>query len=150
MTRSSLRVGAAIIAGAGVLAGASIAAAVPSTMPAAAPTGANIGNQLQYQVKSSLLGQTKGGKYFYMSNGGGYVQVGPASYPGYDTVQTVTITPPSGQQIIQGMATVSGGDLGSMIIKGTTTTASKYTINIRFPGSQGTPGKLYFRLQLSN
>lgn len=150
MTRTTLRTGIAVLAGAGLLAGASVAMAVPSTMPAAAPTAAGIGNQIQQAVPAAKLLQKSALSYFYMSNGGGQVKISASTFKTYDTFQTVTITPPSGQQVIQGMATISGGDLGSMIILSTSSSAKAYTIKLKYPGSQGTPGKLTWRLQLSN
>ena len=151
MNRNTLRTGAAIVAGIGVLAGASGALAVSSTMPAASPVGGNSGNQLQFAVPASKLMQTKALSYFYMSNGGGQVKISgeTQSASGFVGSQTLTITPPSGQTIIQGMATISGGDLGSMIIKSTSSSAKSYVIKVQYPGNQGTPGKLTFRLQLS-
>ena len=148
MNRNTLRTGAAIVAGIGVLAGASGALAVSSTMPAAAPTGADSSAPLQYSVPKGKLLQKKAVSYFYMSNGGGQVKITAPTFKGYDTFQTVTITPPSGQTVIQGMSTISGGDLGSMIIQSTSSSSSTYTIKLKYPGSQGTPGTLTFRLQM--
>jgi hypothetical protein len=148
MNRTTLRNSVAIVAGIGVLAGASGALAVSSTMPAASPVGGNSGNQLQFSVPANKILQKKAVSYFYMSNGGGQVKITAPTFKGYDTFQTATITPPSGQTVIQGMSTISGGDLGSMIIQSTSSSSSAYTIKLKFPGSQGTPGKLTFRLQL--
>ena len=150
MNRMSLRTGTAVLTGIAVLAGASGALAISSTMPAASPVGGNVGNQLQFAVPSAKLGQTKALSYFYMSNGGGQVKISGETQnaSGFVGSQTLTITPPSGQTVIQGMATISGGDLGSMIIKSTSTSSTSYVIKVQYPGNQGTPGKLTFRLQL--
>jgi hypothetical protein len=85
-----------------------------------------------------------------MSNDGGQVKISGETQnaSGFVGSQTLTITPPSGQTVIQGMATISGGDLGSMIIKSTSTSSKSYVIKVQYPGNQGTPGKLTFRLQL--
>ena len=85
-----------------------------------------------------------------MFNDGGQVKISGETQNASGCVgsQTLTITPPSGQTVIQGMATISGGDLGSMIITSTLTSSKSYVIKVQYPGNQGTPGKLTFRLQL--
>jgi len=100
-------------------------------------------------VPNATLGGSAS-SYFYLSNGGGKVSISKVVTKGFDSTQTVTITPPSGKTLNQGLATISGGDLGSMIIRSTQTTNSAYKINLAFPGEQGRQGTLTFRLQLFN
>jgi hypothetical protein len=85
-----------------------------------------------------------------MSNGGGKVTITKLVTKGYDGSQTVTVTPPSGSRIVQGFATISGGQLGAMVIKSTQSTSTAYKINLAYPGEQGTPGQLTFRIQLGD
>ena len=54
----------------------------------------------------------------------------------------------SGMTILQGFATISGGNTGSRLITSTKTAPAAYTIKLSEPGEQGTPGKLTFRIQV--
>jgi hypothetical protein len=84
-----------------------------------------------------------------MSDDGGQVKISGETQnaSGCGGSQILTITPTSGQTVIQGMATISGGDLGSMITTSTSTSSATYVIRVQYPGIQGAPGKLTFRLQ---
>jgi hypothetical protein len=139
---------AAVITGGLLVGGAFAGATTPQTMPAKDPT---VMNQpaIQRAVPMNRLGGNAS-SYFYLSNGGGKVTITKLVTKGFDGTQSVTITPPSGSQIIQGFATISGGDLGSMVIKSTQSTAKSYKINLAYPGEQGRMGTLTFRLQLGD
>jgi hypothetical protein len=68
---------------------------------------------------------------------------------GFNGFQTITLTAPSGKQILQGFATMTGGNTGSVVIRSTQVLAGrKYVVRLVFPGSQGTPGVLHIQLQL--
>ena len=136
---------AALVAG-----GAFAGSTTVQTMPVKNVTGVNAGvMNVQKAVPMAKLGGPAS-SYFYLSNGGGKVSISKLVTKGFNGTQTVTITPPSGSTLIQGFATISGGDLGAMIIRSTQTTGSAYKINLAFPGEQGRQGTLTFRLQLSN
>lgn len=138
---------AAIVAGGLVVGGAFAGStSTPQTMPAKDPSVTN-----QPSIQRAVPGKRLGGNassYFYLTNGGGQVKITKLVTKGYDGSQSVTITPPSGSKILQGFATISGGQLGAMVIKSTSSTPSAYRINLAYPGEQGTPGQLTFRVQL--
>ena len=150
MTSSTMRRAALGLALAGTMAGAAATgAAAPSTMPAANPTDAAAAQLITFQkaVPAAKLGG-KANSYFYASNGGGQVKIAKTTSRGFTAFQTVTITPPSGTTILQGFATISGGNTGSRLITSTKTAPAAYTIKLSEPGEQGTPGKLTFRIQV--
>ena len=62
--------------------------------------------------------------------------------------QTVTIKPPSQYVVLQGFATISGGTTESVIITSTSSTPARYQVKLRFPGEQGTTGRLHIKVQL--
>ena len=141
---------AALVAGGLMVGGAFAGSTTVQTMPVKNVTGVNAGvMNVQKAVPNAKLGGPAS-SYFYLSNGGGKVSISKLVTKGFDGTQTVTITPPSGSTLIQGFATISGGDLGAMVIKSTQSTAASYKINLGFPGEQGRQGTLTFRLQLSN
>ena len=72
----------------------------------------------------------------------------PTTTRGFTGFQTVTIRPPSQYVVLQGFATISGGDTESVIITSTSATPARYQVKLRFPGEQGTPGKLHVKVQL--
>lgn len=150
MTSSTMRRAALGLALAGTMAGAAATgAAAPSTMPAANPTDAAAAELVTFQktVPAAKLGGVAN-SYFYASNGGGQVKIGKTTDRGFTAFQTVTVTPPSGTTILQGFATISGGNTGSRLIRSTSTAPAAYTIKLSEPGEQGTPGKLTFRIQV--
>jgi hypothetical protein len=150
MTSSTMRRAALGLALAGTMAGAAATgAAAPSTMPAANPTDARAAELVTFQkaVPAAKLGGNAN-SYFYASNGGGQVKIGKTTARGFTAFQTVTVTPPSGTTILQGFATISGGNTGSRLIRSTSTAPAAYTIRLSEPGEQGTPGKLTFRIQV--
>ncbi len=68
---------------------------------------------------------------------------------GFNGFQTVTVAAPAGKKVLQGFATLSGGQTGSVVIQSTrTVTAKRFVVQLIFPGSQGKPGKLYVQVQL--
>jgi len=72
----------------------------------------------------------------------------PTTTRGFTGFQTVTIRPPSQYVVLQGFATISGGSTESVIITSTSATPARYQVKLRFPGEQGTPGKLHVKVQL--
>jgi hypothetical protein len=72
----------------------------------------------------------------------------PTSTRGFTGFRTVTIRPPARYVVLQGFATLSGGDTASVIITSTSATPARYRVKLRFPGEQGRPGKLHIRVQL--
>jgi hypothetical protein len=96
-----------------------------STMPAAPPTDAKLG-------KVGFINKT--------------VTPQPTRTKGFDGFQTYVVKAPSGRNIVTGYATLSGGNVGSVIIKSTSVTPKQYTVQLEFPGEQGTPGKLNVRV----
>ena len=72
----------------------------------------------------------------------------PTRFRGFNAFQTVTVRAPRGKAILQGFATTSRGNAGSVVITSTKATPGRYTVELEFPGAQGTPGKLNVRLQL--
>lgn len=151
MTTSTIRRAVLGLALAGSLAGTvATGTAAPSTMPAANPTDAAAAELITIQkaVPAGRLGG-KANRYFYQSNGGGQVKISKTTARGFTVFQTVTVTPSSGTTILQGFATISGGNTGSRLITSTSTAPTAYTIKLSEPGEQGTPGKLTFRIQLA-
>ena len=72
----------------------------------------------------------------------------PTTTRGFTGFQTVTIRPPSQYVVLQGFATISGGNTKSVIITSTSAKPARYQVKLRFPGEQGTPGKLHVKVQL--
>jgi hypothetical protein len=72
----------------------------------------------------------------------------PTSNRGFDGFQTYTVNAPAGKTVLQGFATLSGGQTGSVVILSTQATPAKYVVKLKFPGEQGRPGKLHVRVQL--
>ena len=72
----------------------------------------------------------------------------PTTTKGFNGFQTVTITPPSRYVVLQGFATLSGGNTSSVIITSTSATPARYQVKLKFPGEQGRNGKLHVRVQL--
>ena len=73
----------------------------------------------------------------------------PTRTRGVNGFQTVTIAAPAGKTVLQGFATLSGGQTGSVVIASTRTVAGRrFVVQLVFPGTQGTPGKLYVQVQL--
>lgn len=96
-----------------------------STMPAAPPTDAKA-------ASLSFINRT--------------VTPQPTRTKGFDGFQTYTVKAPKGRNILTGYATLSGGNTGSVIIKSTSVTPKQFTVQLEFPGEQGTPGKLNVRV----
>jgi hypothetical protein len=72
----------------------------------------------------------------------------PTSTRQFTGYQTVTVKPPSKYVVLQGFATISGGNTESAIITSTSSTPARYQVKLKFPGEQGKPGKLHIRVQL--
>jgi hypothetical protein len=50
--------------------------------------------------------------------------------------------------VLQGFATISGGNTESVIITSTSATPARYQVKLRFPGEQGRNGRLHIKVQL--
>ncbi len=72
----------------------------------------------------------------------------PTRTKGFTGYQTVTIRPPKQYVVLQGFATLSGGNTALVLITSTSSTAARYQVKLRFPGEQGRSGKLHVRVQL--
>jgi hypothetical protein len=76
------------------------------------------------------------------------VAANPTRFRGFNAFQTYTYKAPSGRAVLQGFATISGGNTGSVVITSTKATPRQFTVELEFPGEQGTPGKINVRVQL--
>ena len=73
----------------------------------------------------------------------------PVTTKGFTGYQTITLKAPAGKAIVQGFATLSGGNAESVIIRSTQTVgANRFVVKLEFPGEQGSPGRLTVMLQL--
>jgi hypothetical protein len=75
------------------------------------------------------------------------VKLNPTSTKGFNGYQTVTVKAPSGRTVLQGFATITGGNTGSSVIRSTQSTPTQYVVKIVFPGTNGTPGTLHVQVQ---
>jgi hypothetical protein len=107
--------------------GALVAQGASNSLPANPPTDASL-------AKLTVINKT--------------VSPAPTSNRGFDGFQTYTVKAPSGKTVLQGFATLSGGQTGSVVITSTQATAKQFSVKLKFPGEQGTPGKLHVRVQL--
>jgi hypothetical protein len=73
----------------------------------------------------------------------------PTKTVGLNGFETMTVRAPSGKRVLQGFATIAGGNTGSVLIRSTRASASAFVVSLSFPGEQGTPGKLYVQVQLT-
>jgi hypothetical protein len=71
----------------------------------------------------------------------------PTSSRGFNAFQTVTVRAPAGRQVIQGFATITGGNAASVLIRSTQTYPNRFVVRLIFPGEQGTPGTLHVLVQ---
>jgi hypothetical protein len=115
---------AAVVGGA---TGALLAQGAAGTLPAAPPTDA------------SAAGLTVVNKT---------VKANPKTFKGFNAFQTYTYTAPAGKSVLQGFATISGGNTGSVVITSTRSTPGRFTVDLEYPGEQGKPGKISVRVQL--
>jgi hypothetical protein len=74
----------------------------------------------------------------------------PVTTKGFTGYQTIALTAPAGKAIVQGFATLSGGNAESVLIRSTQTTVggTRFVVKLEFPGEQGSPGRLTVMLQL--
>ena|SRR5262245_20509780 len=75
------------------------------------------------------------------------VKLNPTSTKGFNGYQTVTVKAPSGRTVLQGFATITGGNTGSSVIRSTVSQQTQYVVKIVFPGTNGTPGTLHVQVQ---
>jgi hypothetical protein len=75
------------------------------------------------------------------------IKPAPTSNRGFNGFQTVIVRPPAGRNVLQGFATMTGGQTGSVLIRSTRTFANRFVVNLIFPGEQGTPGTLHVLVQ---
>lgn len=97
------------------------------TMPAAPPSDASAANL-------TVVNRT--------------VAANPTRFRNFDAFQTYTYRAPAGKAVLQGFATISGGNTGSVVITSTRATPRAFTVELEYPGEQGTPGKINVRVQL--
>jgi hypothetical protein len=116
-------VGALAIAG--VVSGAALGAS-PSTMPAAPPTDAKLAKMTTITT---------------------VVTPNPTVSRGVNGFQTVIVSAPPRRSLLQGFATMGGGQTGSVLIRSTQVAGRRFIVHLTFPGEQGTPGRLYVRIQ---
>lgn len=76
------------------------------------------------------------------------VTANPTRFKNFDAFQTYVYRAPAGKAVLQGFATISGGNTGSVVITDTRATPRHFTVNLEYPGEQGTPGKINVRVQL--
>jgi hypothetical protein len=137
----------AVASAVGLGAGAATAAA-PTTMPAAPPTDARAADLTAFAIP--VAGSRIGGKaqsFRYGGADGGVARVGPFRTTRFTGRQTVVVHPPAGRQVLQGFATISGGQTGSMIIAQTRAAGGAYVVWLQMPGEQGRPGRLTIQVQ---
>jgi hypothetical protein len=72
----------------------------------------------------------------------------PTTTRGFTGFQTVTIKPPANYVVLQGFATISGGNTASVVITSTSATPARYQVKLKFPGEQGKNGKLHVKVQV--
>ena len=73
----------------------------------------------------------------------------PVTTKGFTGYQTITLKAPAGKAIVQGFATLSGGNAESVLIRSTQTVGgNRFVVKLEFPGEQGSPGRLTVMLQL--
>ena len=109
------------------IAGGAFAATSSSSLPAAPPTDAKLAGM-------TIVNKT--------------VTPNPTTTKGFDGYQTYVVKAPKGKVVLQGFATLSGGQNGSVVIRSTQTTNKQFTVKLVFPGEQGVQGKLHVRVQL--
>ena len=73
---------------------------------------------------------------------------GPTGNRGFIGFQTYVVRAPANRQVLQGFATLSGGDTGSAVIRSTRALDDRFIVRLEFPGEQGRLGKLHVRVQM--
>ena len=129
-----LAAGALLAAGAGIAVEQAIAPAGTSTAPNDALTAMQAGPPTDYRQA--------GMRFTNLT-----ISPNPTSNRGFDGFQTVRVSAPPGLTVLQGFATLSKGQTGSVVITSTKTFPKRYVVNLKFPGNQGTPGKLRVKVQ---
>lgn len=124
-TPSRRRAGVAALTGLALLTGGATAAL--ASLPTTPPTDAKA-------AKLTTLSRT--------------VSPSPTSNRGFNGYQTVVIPAPAGKQVMQGFATMTGGNATSVVIRSTQSTPGRFIVRLVFPGEQGTPSKLHVLVQL--
>ena len=144
------RTGIAVLAlasAAGLAAGAATAAA-PTTLPAAPPTDARAADLTTFAItvpRARIGGPAR--SYSYGGDDGGVYRLSPFRTTRFTGRQTLVVHPPAGRGVLQGFATISGGQTGSMVIAQTRTATGAYVVWLQMPGEQGTPGRLTIQVQ---
>ncbi len=126
--------------------GRTVAAALVSAAVVGAATGALIANgQSSTTIPAAPPSDAKAAGLTVINQ---TVKANPTRFKNFDAFQTYTYTAPSGKAVLQGFATISGGNTGSVVITDTRATPRQFTVNLEYPGEQGTPGKIHVRIQL--
>ena len=66
------------------------------------------------------------------------VKANPKTFKGFNAFQTYAA---GGKSVLQGFATISGGNTGSVVITGTRSTPGRFTVDLEYPGEQGHAGQ---------
>ena len=146
--RTRIGSSALVLAVAGGLAAGDATAAAPTTLPAAPPTDARAADLTTFAIPlapARVLG--KASSFRYGGSDGGVARLGPFRTTRFTGRRTVVVHPPEGRDVLQGFATVSGGQTGSMVIAQTRAVSGAYVVWLRMPGEQGTPGRLTIQVQ---
>lgn len=67
---------------------------------------------------------------------------------GFDGYATYTFRPPKGRRIVSASARITGAQTHAVVIQSRSISHDRmrYTVRLRFPGEQGSPGRLVVRL----
>jgi hypothetical protein len=142
------RVGGALVV-VGALAVTATAQGPGNTMPTRTPSDARGADMVvnQTTVPKNRVEAARASSYTIGRNGP-RVLVGRTTTRQFTGFQTFTVVPPSGRDVYQGFATISGGNAGVFGIRSTRVLNNgRYQVQVSFPGEQGTPGRLVIRVQ---
>jgi len=143
-----LGLGAAALVAVGALAASASSQSGSNTLPARTPTDARAANLLVHTTTVPVRRvEANRASSYRIGRNGPTVRVGPTRTRQFTGFQQFTVTPPSGRDIFQGFATVSGGNSGVFQIRQTRVVNGRYIVNVAFPGEQGTNGRLTIRVQ---
>lgn len=142
-------VGCALLAAAAPAWGASPGASMPAGNPVDYAGLAKGGTAKLYQIKITPTMLANPGTTTFgdpETTGGGSVTIGKRSTAGMNGFQTVTVRPlDTGLTLASAMATQAGGNLGTTQIASTALTGARFTVKLKFPGSEGTSATIYLR-----
>ena len=147
-TRARIKYGAAALVATRALAASATSASKSASMRAATPVDAR---SADLQVATTTVPrsriQARRASTYRIGRTGPVVRVGASRTRQFTDFQTFTVVPPSGRQVFQGFATISGGNAGVARILSTQVVRGRYVVRVSYPGDQGTPGRLVLRVQ---